>query len=111
MEVSLVQWYIFRRTSLFKIEVLHGAGTTWINSHVKVGRAMDMLRLYARTLKVVEPIAEAWQSCGCERGRQANQHKAFVELVNRVMKDSVFQQVFLNTEISVHDPNDADDVQ
>ena len=28
------------------------------------GRAMDMLRLYARTLKVVEPIAEA------------NQHKA-----------------------------------
>ena len=31
------------------------------------GRAMDMLRLYARTLKVVEPIAEA------------NQHKASFE--------------------------------
>lgn len=29
------------------------------------GRAMDMLRLYARTLKVVEPIAEANQHKAC----------------------------------------------
>merc|ERR1712151_109749 len=48
----------------------------------QVGRAMDMLRLYARTLKVVEPIAEA------------NQHKAFVDFMARIMKDSVFQQVY-----------------
>jgi len=53
-----------------------------VQAKQQVGRAMDMLRLYARTLKVVEPIAEA------------NQHKAFVELVSRVMKDSVFQQVY-----------------
>jgi len=48
----------------------------------QVGRAMDMLRLYARTLKVVEPIAEA------------NQHKAFVDFMARIMKDSVFMQVY-----------------
>jgi len=47
-----------------------------------VGRAMDMLRLYARTLRVVEPIAET------------NQHKVFVDFMARIMKDSVFAQVY-----------------
>merc|ERR1719198_2842370 len=53
-----------------------------VQAKQQVGRAMDMLRLYARTLKVVEPIAEA------------NQHKAFVDFMARIMKDSVFQQVY-----------------
>merc|ERR1712187_655932 len=53
-----------------------------VQAKQQVGRAMDMLRLYARTLRVVEPIAEA------------NQHKAFVDFMNRIMKDSVFQQVY-----------------
>jgi len=53
-----------------------------VQAKQQVGRAMDMLRLYARTLKVVEPIAEA------------NQHKAFVDFMSRVMKDSVFLQVY-----------------
>jgi len=48
----------------------------------QVGRAMDMLRLYARTLKVVEPIAEA------------NQHKAFIDFMARIQKDLVFHQVY-----------------
>lgn len=52
-----------------------------VHAKQQVGRAMDMLRLYARTLKVVEPIAEA------------SQHKAFVDFMSRVMKDAVFQQV------------------
>lgn len=55
-----------------------------VQSKQQVGRAMDMLRLYARTLKVVEPLAEA------------NQHKAFVDFMSRIMKDSVFQQVYDN---------------
>merc|ERR1711904_453827 len=53
-----------------------------VQAKQQVGRAMDMLRLYARTLKVVEPLAEA------------NQHKAFVDFMARIMKDSVFQQVY-----------------
>merc|ERR1719198_2595835 len=53
-----------------------------VQSKQQVGRAMDMLGLYARTLKVVEPIAEA------------NQHKAFVDFMMRIMKDPVFQQVY-----------------
>lgn len=55
-----------------------------VQAKQQVGRAMDMLRLYARTLKVVEPIAEA------------NQHKAFVDFMVRIMKDAVFQQVYDN---------------
>jgi cullin-associated NEDD8-dissociated protein 1 len=53
-----------------------------VQAKQQVGRAMDMLRLYARTLKVVEPIAEA------------NQHKMFVDFMSRIMKDSVFAQVY-----------------
>jgi len=53
-----------------------------VQAKQQVGRAMDMLRLYARTLKVVEPIA------------QANQHKAFVDFMGRIMKEAVFQQVY-----------------
>merc|ERR1712083_1284322 len=53
-----------------------------VQAKQQVGRAMDMLRLYARTLKVVEPIAEA------------NQHKLFVDFMARIMKDSVFAQVY-----------------
>lgn len=55
-----------------------------VQAKQQVGRAMDMLRLYARTLKVVQPIAEA------------NQHKAFMDFMARVMKDSVFSQVYEN---------------
>jgi cullin-associated NEDD8-dissociated protein 1 len=55
-----------------------------VQAKQQVGRAMDMLRLYARTLKVVEPIAEA------------NQHKAFVDFMVRIMKDAVFLQVYEN---------------
>eukprot|EP00913_Durusdinium_trenchii_P022483 g21120.t1 len=46
-----------------------------VQAKQQVGRAMDMLRLYARTLKVVEPIAEA------------NQHKVFVDFMGRIMKE------------------------
>jgi len=53
-----------------------------VQAKQQVGRAMDMLRLYARTLKVIEPIAEA------------NQHKVFVDFMSRIMKDTVFQQVY-----------------
>jgi len=53
-----------------------------VQAKQQVGRAMDMLRLYARTLKVVEPIAEA------------NQHKIFIDFMNRIMKDNVFSQVY-----------------
>mmetsp|Transcript_3606 Transcript_3606/g.5600 ORF Transcript_3606/g.5600 Transcript_3606/m.5600 type:complete len:1280 (-) Transcript_3606:211-4050(-) len=53
-----------------------------IQAKQQVGRAMDMLRLYARTLKVVETIAEA------------NQHKVFVDFMSRIMKDPVFAQVY-----------------
>eukprot|EP00929_Paragymnodinium_shiwhaense_P075115 TRINITY_DN3840_c0_g2_i1.p1 TRINITY_DN3840_c0_g2~~TRINITY_DN3840_c0_g2_i1.p1 ORF type:complete len:1278 (-),score=399.72 TRINITY_DN3840_c0_g2_i1:105-3938(-) len=53
-----------------------------VQAKQQVGRAMDMLRLYARTLKVVEPIAEA------------NQHKVFVDFMSKVMKDAVFLQVY-----------------
>eukprot|EP00440_Ansanella_granifera_P031831 gb/GFBE01034542.1/.p1 GENE.gb/GFBE01034542.1/~~gb/GFBE01034542.1/.p1 ORF type:complete len:1280 (+),score=324.01 gb/GFBE01034542.1/:1-3840(+) len=53
-----------------------------VQAKQQVGRAMDMLRLYARTLKVVEPIAET------------NQHKVFVDFVSRIMKDPVFAQVY-----------------
>jgi len=53
-----------------------------VQAKQQVGRAMDMLRLYARTLKVVEPIAEA------------NQHKMFVDFLSRIMKDSVFASVY-----------------
>lgn len=56
--------------------------TKQVQAKQQVGRAMDMLRLYARTLKVVEPIAEA------------NQHKTFVDFMSRIMKDSVFSQVY-----------------
>jgi len=55
-----------------------------VQAKQQVGRAMDMLRLYARTLKVVEPIAEA------------NQHKVFVDFMSRIMQDSVFVQVYEN---------------
>jgi len=53
-----------------------------VQAKQQVGRATDMLRLYARTLKVVEPIAEA------------NQHKMFVDFMSRIMKDSVFASVY-----------------
>jgi len=53
-----------------------------VQAKQQVGRAMDMLRLYARTLRVVEPIAET------------NQHKVFVDFMARIMKDSVFAQVY-----------------
>ncbi|CAE7776486.1 CAND1 [Symbiodinium sp. CCMP2456] len=53
-----------------------------VQAKQQVGRAMDMLRLYARTLKVVEPIAEA------------NQHKVFVDFMGRIMKDQAFAQVY-----------------
>merc|ERR1711933_546195 len=53
-----------------------------VQAKQQVGRAMDMLGLYARTLKVVEPIAET------------NQHKVFVDFMARIMKDSVFAQVY-----------------
>lgn len=53
-----------------------------VQAKQQVGRAMDMLRLYARTLKVVEAIAEA------------NQHKAFIDFTQRIMKDQVFSQVW-----------------
>ncbi|CAE7627941.1 CAND1 [Symbiodinium pilosum] len=53
-----------------------------VQAKQQVGRAMDMLRLYARTLKVVEPIAEA------------NQHKVFVDFMGRIMKDPAFAQVY-----------------
>merc|ERR1712232_989815 len=59
-----------------------------VQAKQQVGRAMDMLRLYARTLKVVEPIAEA------------NQHKVFVDFMSRIMKDSVFVQVYENASSS-----------
>lgn len=55
-----------------------------VQAKQQVGRAMDMLRLYARTLKVVEPIAEA------------NQHKVFVDFMGRIMQDGVFAQVYEN---------------
>jgi cullin-associated NEDD8-dissociated protein 1 len=53
-----------------------------VQAKQQVGRAMDMLRLYARTLRVIEPIAEA------------NQHKPFMDFMARIMKDSVFQQIY-----------------
>eukprot|EP00435_Cladocopium_sp_Y103_P051972 s856_g16.t1 len=53
-----------------------------VQAKQQVGRAMDMLRLYARTLKVVEPIAEA------------NQHKVFVDFMGRILKDPAFAQVY-----------------
>jgi len=53
-----------------------------VQAKQQVGRAMDMLRLYARTLKVVEPIAEA------------NQHKVFVDFMSRIMRDTTFAQVY-----------------
>jgi len=53
-----------------------------VQAKQQVGRAMDMLRLYARTLRVVEPIAET------------NQHKIFVDFMARIMKDTVFAQVY-----------------
>lgn len=56
-----------------------------VQAKQQVGRAMDMLRLYARTLKVVEPIAEA------------NQHKAFVDFISRIMKDQVFSGIYEHT--------------
>merc|ERR1712232_900972 len=59
-----------------------------VQAKQQVGRAMDMLRLYARTLKVVEPIAEA------------NQHKVFVDFMSRIMKDNVFVQVYENASSS-----------
>merc|ERR1712087_1080408 len=59
-----------------------------VQAKQQVGRAMDMLRLYSRTLKVVEPIAEA------------NQHKVFVDFMSRIMKDSVFSQVYENSSSS-----------
>jgi cullin-associated NEDD8-dissociated protein 1 len=55
-----------------------------VQAKQQVGRAMDMLRLYARALKVVEPIAES------------NGHKAFLDFMARIMKDSIFQQVYEN---------------
>eukprot|EP00930_Biecheleria_cincta_P085975 TRINITY_DN75343_c0_g1_i1.p1 TRINITY_DN75343_c0_g1~~TRINITY_DN75343_c0_g1_i1.p1 ORF type:complete len:1277 (-),score=337.39 TRINITY_DN75343_c0_g1_i1:197-4027(-) len=55
-----------------------------VQAKQQVGRGMDMLRLYARTLKVIEPIAEA------------NQHKVFVDFMSRIMKDPVFAQVYEN---------------
>merc|ERR1712039_288375 len=59
-----------------------------VQAKQQVGRAMDMLRLYARTLKVIEPIAEA------------NQHKAFVDFMSRILKDNVFAQVYENSSSS-----------
>merc|ERR1712176_1089334 len=59
-----------------------------VQAKQQVGRAMDMLRLYALTLKVVEPIAEA------------NQYKVFVDFMSRIMKDSVFAQVYENASSS-----------
>jgi cullin-associated NEDD8-dissociated protein 1 len=56
-----------------------------VQAKQQVSRAMDMLRLYARTLRAVEPIAEA------------NQHKPFVDFMARITKDSVFQQVYEQT--------------
>eukprot|EP00931_Biecheleriopsis_adriatica_P101392 TRINITY_DN76542_c0_g1_i1.p1 TRINITY_DN76542_c0_g1~~TRINITY_DN76542_c0_g1_i1.p1 ORF type:complete len:1272 (-),score=340.55 TRINITY_DN76542_c0_g1_i1:76-3891(-) len=53
-----------------------------VQAKQQVGRAMDMLRLYARTLKVVEPIAEN------------NQHKVWVDFMSRIQKDAVFAQVY-----------------
>lgn len=53
-----------------------------VQAKQQVARAMDMLRLYARTLKVVEPIAEA------------NQHKVFTDFMGRIMKDATFAQVY-----------------
>lgn len=53
-----------------------------VQAKQQVGRAMDMLRLYARTLRVVEPIAET------------NQHKVFVDFMARIMKDSIFAGVY-----------------
>mmetsp|Transcript_8430 Transcript_8430/g.22915 ORF Transcript_8430/g.22915 Transcript_8430/m.22915 type:complete len:1277 (-) Transcript_8430:93-3923(-) len=53
-----------------------------VQAKQQVSRAMDMLRLYARTLKIVEPIAEA------------NQHKTFVDFMSRIMKDSTFASVY-----------------
>jgi len=53
-----------------------------VQAKQQVSRAMDMLRLYARTLKVVEPIAEA------------NQHKTFVDFMSRIMKDNTFASVY-----------------
>lgn len=55
-----------------------------VQAKQQVSRAMDMLRLYARTLKVVEPLAEQ------------HRHKNFVDFMARIMKDSVFQQVYEN---------------
>mmetsp|Transcript_95411 Transcript_95411/g.199626 ORF Transcript_95411/g.199626 Transcript_95411/m.199626 type:complete len:1263 (-) Transcript_95411:119-3907(-) len=48
----------------------------------QVGRAKDMLRLYARALRTVQPIAEQ------------NQHKVFVEYMARILKDPVFAEVY-----------------
>mmetsp|Transcript_74560 Transcript_74560/g.230433 ORF Transcript_74560/g.230433 Transcript_74560/m.230433 type:complete len:1277 (+) Transcript_74560:76-3906(+) len=53
-----------------------------VQAKQQVSRAMDMLRLYARTLKVVEPVAEA------------NQHKTFIDFMARIMKDANFAQVY-----------------
>jgi len=53
-----------------------------VQAKQQVSRAMDMLRLYARTLKIVEPIAEA------------NQHKTFVDFMSRIMKDNTFAGVY-----------------
>mmetsp|Transcript_75753 Transcript_75753/g.190487 ORF Transcript_75753/g.190487 Transcript_75753/m.190487 type:complete len:1276 (-) Transcript_75753:95-3922(-) len=53
-----------------------------VQAKQQVGRAMDMLRLYARTLRTVEPIADQ------------NQHKVFIDFMARVMKDPVFAQVY-----------------
>merc|ERR1712060_292918 len=59
-----------------------------VQAKQQVGRAMDMLRLYARTLRVVEPIAET------------NQHKVFTDFMSRILKDNVFAQVYENSSSS-----------
>merc|ERR1712060_669295 len=53
-----------------------------VQAKQQVARAMGMLRLNTRTLKVLEPIAEA------------NRHKMFVDFMSRVMKDSVFASCY-----------------
>jgi cullin-associated NEDD8-dissociated protein 1 len=59
-----------------------------VQSKQQVGRAMDMLRLYARTLKVVEPIAES------------NQQKPFIDFMSRIMKDRAYQSVVAHSMTS-----------
>ena len=41
-----------------------------------------MLRLYTRTLRIIEPIAEQ------------NQHKVLLDFMARILKDSVAAQVY-----------------